>query len=99
MNINREPCSICEYYMNFIVCDNHECPVAIMKAENKRLQEQFDSNVTIAREREEAIKEFAEKLKKKHYFYKADGIGDCYKMSGNDIDNLVKKMTDEVQNA
>jgi hypothetical protein len=33
-------------------------------------------------------------LKKKHYFYTAALVGDCFKMSGLDIDNLVKEMTE-----
>ena len=39
MNTKHEPCSICEKYMDGIVCDEDECPVAIMKAEIERLKE------------------------------------------------------------
>lgn len=40
-----------------------------------------------------AIKEFAERLKERHYFH-ASCVGNCYQMSGNNIDNLVKEMTE-----
>lgn len=39
-----------------------------------------------------AVNQFAEMLKNRHYFH-ASCVGDCYQMSGNDIDNIVKEMT------
>lgn len=35
---NDNPCSICENYINGVVCDSKECPVYRMKCENKRLR-------------------------------------------------------------
>lgn len=33
-----EPCSICEEYIEGVICDKDKCPVAIMKKENERLK-------------------------------------------------------------
>ena len=40
-NVN-EPCSICEMWIDGVVCDNHECPVAAMKRENEALKARVD---------------------------------------------------------
>ena len=37
MNEKYEPCSICEKYIEGIICDETECPVGIMKKELDRL--------------------------------------------------------------
>lgn len=42
MCTKNEPCSICEKYMNGVVCHEDKCPVAIMKAENETLQAERD---------------------------------------------------------
>jgi hypothetical protein len=42
MNTKNEPCSICEKYMDGIACDEHECPVALMKAEIEMLESEID---------------------------------------------------------
>ncbi len=34
MNDKYEPCSICEEYIEGVICDKDKCPVAKMKAEN-----------------------------------------------------------------
>jgi hypothetical protein len=33
-----EPCSICEEFIEGVICDKDKCPVGIMKKENERLQ-------------------------------------------------------------
>lgn len=35
------PCVICEEYMKGVMCRKQMCPVALMKAENKRLKEEI----------------------------------------------------------
>lgn len=39
----NEPCAICEDYIKGIKCENDKCPVAKMKAENKRLKKRVDA--------------------------------------------------------
>ena len=35
--MNKEPCSICEEYIEGVICDKDKCPVALMKKEIERL--------------------------------------------------------------
>lgn len=68
------------------------------KAENERLQKQLDTKCDrcIARDRAEAIKEFAERLKKKRETPVGTFYGKkVYNSENKDIDNLVKEMTEE----
>ena len=37
---NSNPCIICEKYIKGRKCEKVECPVAIMKAENKKLKDE-----------------------------------------------------------
>ena len=74
MGEKYEPCSICEAYIKDVSCDNNNCPVAKMKAEIARQEEEIDywkrnafkgcmERGRIAETaRSEAIKEFAERL-------------------------------------
>ena len=39
MEEKYEPCAICEEYIEGIICDKYECPVAKMKAEVERLEQ------------------------------------------------------------
>lgn len=98
-------CKDCPYY-----CGNEDCPELVIKdaldlinrqkAEIERLEEMYDSSVSSERnvvdnigyEKSEAIKEFAEKLKEKatSTFYEEHKYVDT-----EDIDNLVKEMTEE----
>lgn len=69
MNTKHEPCSICEKYMDGVACDEHECPVAIMKADNDRLEDdnqylQDRRWKELSEVRTEAIKEFADRIGK-----------------------------------
>ena len=36
-----EPCSICENYINYTICDQDKCPVKKMKEENERLKKEL----------------------------------------------------------
>lgn len=98
-------CKDCPYY-----CGNEDCPELVIKdaldlinrqkAEIERLEEMYDSSVSSERnvvdnigyEKSEAIKEFAERLKEKatSTFYEEHMYVDT-----EDIDNLVKEMTEE----
>lgn len=64
MNTKHEPCSICEKYMGGVACDEHECPVATMKAELERLKagEYRYIGRIVQNTREEAIEEFAGRI-------------------------------------
>ena len=95
MNAKYEPCSICERHMNGVVCDEGNCPVAVMKAENERLQaenEEQDQAIInalhrVGQIRAEAIKEFAEKIKEMLEWTTEP-------LDEYDIDSLVKEMTE-----
>ena len=73
MSRKIEPCSICERYMDGVICEEKECPVAIMKEEIERLKQKVNGFQELWCEAEsdlrtvkvEAIKEFAEVLKKR----------------------------------
>lgn len=38
MNMNNEPCGICEEFIEGVICDKDKCPVSIMKKENEKLK-------------------------------------------------------------
>lgn len=40
MNEQIEPCEICEDFIKGVICNQVKCPVAQMKAENKKLKEE-----------------------------------------------------------
>ena len=97
-----EPCSICEEYIEGVICDKDKCPVGIMKKELDRLHKL--QNPT---KKAEAIKEFAERVKPMMFGYydclKESAEGRPYKgdtlmdyevvdMIEDCIDNLVKEM-------
>lgn len=119
MNTKYEPCSICEQYIEGVVCTYDKCPVAKMKAEieehkseisilkdsNKNLQELYQNErekvakskqkvIEIAKAlktaKNEAIKEFAERLKKD--FKKSFYCNSKYVVV--EINNLMKEMTE-----
>ena len=105
MNNKYEPCSICEGYMEGVICDNDECPVAKMKAEIERLKSMnqakldmiHDIRADLETAKSEAIKEFAERLKKEADGYNLCGDGVIYQIVDvDDIDYLVKEMTEDV---
>lgn len=66
-----DPCVICEKHMEGVVCDEHECPVAMMKKEFFKLETELQVmrgaanslKMHLQTARAEAIKEFAEKVK------------------------------------
>lgn len=104
MNTKYEPCSICEKYMDGVVCYEHKCPVAKMKAEIERLED-YNENLLAAnvglscglldeiqRAKAEAIKEFAERMKA---YLLLRSHGQLSVVSFEDIDKLVKEMTEE----
>ena len=74
MKSKYEPCSICEKYIEGVICDEYKCPVRKMKDENDRLinynENLLAANVglscsmldEIKTAKSEAIKEFAEEL-------------------------------------
>ena len=109
MNTKYEPCSICEQYIEGVVCTQDECPVAKMKVENDRLkkdneyilmQHKFQRrpsgdcwNDVIEKAKSEAIKEFAERLKAEKI--KPEFPWDDFYVTETAIDNLVKEMTGE----
>lgn len=112
MSMKNEPCSICEEWIDGVICDKDKCPVAIMKAEIERQKAEIerkgkilnshalqygtvtDQSKKIKEIKDEAIKEFAERLK-----------DDCYipyalwtierVVDESDIDNLVKELTEK----
>lgn len=43
MTKKKEPCSICEAYIEGVECDLDGCPVHEMKEENKKLKKQISS--------------------------------------------------------
>lgn len=97
MKDKHEPCSICEGYIEGVVCDNDECPVAKMKTKIEKLYKSL--NLT-AREqytngRNDGIKEFAERLKEA--FDVRTEPSDIY-ISTTDLDRLVKEMTEDQKN-
>lgn len=110
MNTKNEPCSICEKYMDGVACDEHECPVAIMKAEIERYKsvlpylehQNMDfcgvlcdfAEELIDKAKVEAIEEFAERVK--------DAVDEPKEIDGEVIDfiidiinSLVKEMTED----
>lgn len=42
MSMKNEPCSICEEWIDGVICDKDKCPVAIMKAENERQKAEIE---------------------------------------------------------
>ena len=88
----------CCRYLECSDCVNALCAdaLALIKRQSEdidRLIEINTHNIVSQNEiKAEAIKEFAERLKERHYFH-ASCVGNCYQMSGNNIDNLVKEMT------
>ena len=102
MNNKYEPCSICENYIEGVICDNDECPVAKMKAEIERLKAENDEfreiiftdrSEAIKMRKSEAIKEFAEELKRRLI-----AVGIFPVLVKNEINNLVKEMLEENKN-
>lgn len=94
-----DPCVICEKHMEGVVCDEHECPVAMMKKEFFKLETEVkvmrgaanSLKMHLQTARAEAIKEFAESLHEKLYT-----IPSIYNSHfGRMVDNLVKEMTEE----
>lgn len=68
---NYEPCSICEEYIEGVICDKEKCPVGIMKKEVERLRKETSQTIesirklardTIRDTKSEAIKEFEHKI-------------------------------------
>lgn len=72
MKSKYEPCSICEKYIEGVICDEYKCPVRKMKEENERLRN-YNENLLAAnvglscdmldeikKAKTKAIKEFAE---------------------------------------
>lgn len=110
MNTKYEPCSICEQYIEGVVCTQDECPVAKMKVENDRLkkdneyilmQHKFQRrpsgdcwNDVIEKAKSEAIKEFAEAVKMEFY-REFDEI--IPSIMADRIDSLVKEMMEGEQ--
>ena len=96
---DNEPCSICEEYIDGVICDKDRCPVGIMKKENKRLKAEIrntDNHLVLLDRplievKSEAYKEFAERLKEKatNSFYEERKYVDT-----EDIDNLLKELTE-----
>lgn len=43
MDNKYEPCAICEEYIEGIICDKDQCPIAIMKTELEQLKNGFGS--------------------------------------------------------
>ena len=73
---NYEPCSICEEYIEGVICDKGQCPVGKMKAENERLKT-MHSEMCIGLEviKKNAYKQFGKFLidkSKKGILYAAD---------------------------
>ena len=99
MSRKIEPCSICERYMDGVICEEKECPVAIMKEEIERLKEKAkgfrelwcDAESDLRTAKSEAIKEFAERLRGKAHF--SEDFGEAA-VACCDIDNIVKEMTE-----
>lgn len=106
MSRKIEPCSICEKYMDGVICEEKECPVAIMKEENERLKEKAkgfqelwcEAESDIRTERTEAIKGFVERLKKSSFECDVSfGFGREHyteAVAVIEIDNLAKEMTE-----
>ena len=62
-----EPCSICEEYIEGVICNKDKCPVAKMKAEFEKLRTDYGNMaqhalILIGNARAEAVKEFAERF-------------------------------------
>lgn len=105
MKKKYEPCAICEEYIEGVACTMDQCPVAKLKAEverltiiNRKLSEvNNDLNYQLdVWNPTEAIKKFAERLKKEvdGWYYDFANFDDTMDAL-NDIDNLVKEMTEE----
>lgn len=93
MNTKNEPCSICERYMNGVICEEKECPVAMMKTEIESLNEQQRILICqLAEERDKAIKEFAGRLKVESFLPLGSWISERI-VTEKIIDNLVEEMT------
>lgn len=90
-----DPCVICEKHMEGVVCDEHECPVAMMKSYNANL-EAANSHISntlldeLAKARVEAIKEFAERIKQTRVDF-----GGIEMVAVGNIDTISKEMTEE----
>lgn len=100
---DNEPCSICEEYIDGVICDKDRCPVGIMKKENKRLKAEIRNtdNHLVSLDRPlievkiEAYKEFAEKLyEKAEIVIRKDVEGEPIDrlIYLNDIDNVYKEL-------
>ena len=70
MSDKYEPCSICEEYIEGVICDKDKCPVGRMKKEFERLKAEIRNtdNALVSLDRplievkSEAYKEFAERF-------------------------------------
>lgn len=84
MNDKYEPCSICEEYIEGVICNKDKCPVGRIKKE-------------IQTAKAEAIKEFAERLKEKAEYHENGEGWEGYIYYADDINNLVKEMAGDAE--
>lgn len=95
--MNKEPCSICEEYIEGVVCDKDKCPVAQLKNNFEKALKTIDGLMagqkTLIEEaktaKSEAIRKFAERLKEtsEHFDVEKENF-----VSEEAIDNLIKEM-------
>jgi hypothetical protein len=95
-----EPCSICEEYIEGVICNKDKCPVAKMKAEFEKLRTDYGNMaqhalILIGNARTEAVKEFAERLTDKADLKVINAFESSWVISQELIDNLVKEMEGE----
>lgn len=67
-----DPCSICENYINYTICDQDKCPVKKMKEENERFK----------KENERLQKELSDLRWHMSYMKDPYAIGDRHEMGG-----------------
>lgn len=87
----NEPCSICEEYIEGVICDKDKCPVGEMKKENERLQALVDEMsgyfpTCIGCEGKTTLGERADKC-----VYLVDDTEYCAKRGIRNIANIMKK--------
>lgn len=108
---NYEPCSICEEYIEGVICDKDKCPVEIMKKEIERLKklalarhlhiEHLNADIRELKEtrysqvKAEAYKDLAEKLKAKKQRAYIEEEGFLWCVSVEDIDEVLKEVAND----
>ena len=104
-----EPCSICEEYIEGVICNKDKCPVAKMKAELEKLRTDYGNMaqhalILIGNARAEAVKEFAERLKEElegEYIKATNQLENAQNIVVSTnikiVDNLLKEMVGETK--